>query len=62
MTIVSLIDALFLDVGGVLLTNGWDHALRLKTAELFHLDKSEMDHRHQLIFDTYETGKLSFEE
>ncbi|MFC2049367.1 HAD family hydrolase [Chlamydiota bacterium] len=59
---MSIIQALFLDIGGVLLTNGWDHALRKATAEAFQVDYDEMDSRHQLIFDTYETGKMTFDE
>ncbi|MFZ0564994.1 MAG: HAD family phosphatase [Chlamydiales bacterium] len=59
---MALIRALFLDVGGVLMTNGWDHVLRRKTAETFNIEYDEMDTRHQLIFDTYETGKLTFDE
>lgn len=54
--------ALFLDVGGVLLTNGWDRSMRKRAAETFHLDPADMDERHHLTFDTYELGKLSLEE
>ncbi|MGE5252686.1 MAG: HAD family hydrolase [Planctomycetaceae bacterium] len=56
------IKVLFLDVGGVLLTNGWDRHMRRKAAERFGLDYDEMDERHHLTFDTYEEGKLSLEE
>ncbi len=56
------IDVLFLDVGGVILTNGWDRAARKRAAERFRLDRDEMDERHQLTFDTYEEGKLSLDE
>lgn len=56
------IKALFIDIGGVLLTNGWDRTSRLKAAELFHLDHDEMQERHHLTFDTYEEGKLSLDE
>ena len=56
------VTALFLDVGGVLLTNGWDRRMRAKAAELFGLDYTEMNERHHLTFDTYEEGKLSLEE
>jgi putative hydrolase of the HAD superfamily len=56
------ISALFLDVGGVLLTNGWDRAMRQRAAESFKLDYDEMDERHHLTFDTYEEGKLSLDE
>ena len=54
--------ALFLDVGGVLLTNGWDRSMRRRAAETFHFDPADMDERHHLTFDTYELGKLSLDE
>jgi len=53
------ITALFADIGGVLLTNGWDRNARKKAAERFDLDYEEMDERHHLTFDTYEEGKLT---
>lgn len=62
MTKSNPISALFLDVGGVLLTNGWDHDTRLKAIELFHLDAKEVDERHHLAFDIYEEGKISLNE
>ncbi|MGZ3495816.1 MAG: HAD family hydrolase [Thermodesulfobacteriota bacterium] len=54
--------ALFLDVGGVLLTNGWDRSMRKRAAEAFGLDGNEVDDRHHLTFDTYELGKLTLDE
>lgn len=56
------IKALFVDIGGVLLTNGWDHSMRQQAAQLFGLDLVEMDKRHALTFDTYEIGKITLEE
>jgi putative hydrolase of the HAD superfamily len=56
------IDTLFLDIGGVLLTNGWGRGSRRKAAEKFALDNVETDERHHLTFDTYEEGKLSLDE
>src|SRR5262249_16454094 len=56
------ITTLFLDVGGVLLTNGWDQHARELAAQTFHLDRKEMDSRHNLTFDTYEIGKLTLDE
>jgi putative hydrolase of the HAD superfamily len=53
---------LFVDVGGVLLTNGWDHLARKRAARHFKLNWAEMDERHRLVFETHEEGKLSFEE
>src|SRR5574338_524670 len=55
------ITTLFLDIGGVLLTNGWDHNSRKRAAETFVLDYEEMSERHHLTFDTYEEGKLSLD-
>ncbi len=56
------IDALFLDIGGVLLTNGWDHHARRRAVDHFKLDYEELNERHHLTFDTYEVGKLSLDE
>ena len=55
-------NTLFLDIGGVLLTNGWDRKIRQSTAKLFNLETDEMQERHHLTFDTYEVGKLSLDE
>ena len=57
----SGITTLFLDIGGVLLTNGWDTALRKQTAGHFNVDYTELDHRHRVTYDTYEEGKMSLE-
>lgn len=53
---------LFTDLGGVLLTNGWDRGLRKLVAEHFQIDAAEMDERHHLTYDTYEAGKISLSE
>jgi putative hydrolase of the HAD superfamily len=58
----SKITTLFLDIGGILLTNGWGHNIRIRAAEKFDLDYEEMNERHHLTFDTYEEGKLSLDE
>jgi len=56
------ITTLFLDIGGVLLTDGWDHHARKRAATNFKLEWAEMEDRHHLTFDTYEEGKLTLEE
>ena len=56
------ITTLFIDVGGVLLTNGWDHEARVLASKKYDLDLKEMEARHHLTFDTYEVGKLTLEE
>jgi putative hydrolase of the HAD superfamily len=56
------ITTLFLDIGGVLLTDGWDHHARKRAATNFKLEWAEIEARHNLTFDTYEEGKLTLEE
>lgn len=56
------ITTLFLDIGGVLLTNGWDLHARKRAATHFKLRLAEMEDRHHLTFDTYESGKLTLQE
>lgn len=53
---------IFTDIGGVLLTNGWDRIARQKAIKLFNLDPTETEERHHLTFDTYESGKISLHE
>lgn len=56
------VTALFLDIGGVLLTNGWDRGARRRAAVQFGLDYDEMNENHHLTFDTYEEGKLTLDD
>jgi putative hydrolase of the HAD superfamily len=56
------ITCLFLDIGGVLLTDGWTHDGRERAAAHFNFDMAEMEERHHLTFDTYEEGKLTLDE
>jgi putative hydrolase of the HAD superfamily len=56
------ITTLFLDIGGVLFTNGWDRHARKRAATNFKLKFAEMEERHHLTFDTCEEGKLTLEE
>lgn len=53
---------LFLDIGGVLLTDGWNRNSRKEAAKEFELNVDDMEERHHLTFDTYEVGKLSLDE
>jgi putative hydrolase of the HAD superfamily len=56
------VTTLLLDIGGVLLTNGWDRESRDLAARRFGLDPDETRERHHLTFDTYEVGKLTLEQ
>lgn len=58
----TAITTIFTDIGGVLLTNGWDRGCRRKAIDFFKLDTEETEERHQLCFDTLEVGKLSLDE
>jgi putative hydrolase of the HAD superfamily len=58
----TAITCVFLDVGDVLLTNGWEHQSRELAAKTFGLDLGEMNDRHHLTVGTYEAGKITLEE
>jgi putative hydrolase of the HAD superfamily len=55
------INTLFLDIGGVLLTDGWDRDSRKTAANMFDLDHNDMEERHHLNFETYELGKMTLD-
>lgn len=56
------ITCMFLDIGGVLLTDGWGRHARKMAATNFKLELAEMEDRHRLTWDTYQAGKLTLEE
>ena len=58
----SSVNTIFTDLGGVLLTNGWDRGSRRRAIDLFKLDPEETEERHHLTFDTYEVGKITLDE
>jgi putative hydrolase of the HAD superfamily len=59
---VSIIHAIFWDVGGVLLTNAWDHSERAAALERFHLDEKEFHSRHEMVVSSFERGKITLDE
>jgi putative hydrolase of the HAD superfamily len=52
-------DVILFDVGGVLLTNGWDHSERARVLEHFGLDVSEFEARHLAPYNAWERGAIS---
>jgi putative hydrolase of the HAD superfamily len=52
-------DVILFDVGGVLLTNGWDHGERAAAMEYFHLDPAAFEARHLAPYDAWERGAIS---
>ena len=59
---MSAIQAIFWDVGGVLLSNAWDHTQRMAALEHFHLDEEEFHSRHEMVVSSFERGKISLDE
>lgn len=53
------IKAVFWDVGGVILTNGWDEAARDRAIVRFGLEQDEVERRHTACFGDFETGLLT---
>jgi putative hydrolase of the HAD superfamily len=56
------IQAIFWDVGGVLLTNAWDRSQRIAALEHFHLDEEEFHDRHEMVVSSFERGKITLDE
>ncbi len=56
------VSLLLWDVGGVLLSNGWDHAGRTAAAERFGLDPADLERRHEAVAEAFETGALTLPE
>jgi putative hydrolase of the HAD superfamily len=61
-TSIGEIKALFLDIGGVLLNNGWGHESRYLAADKFGLNRDEMDERHEQVYRAYQLGEISLDQ
>src|SRR6202040_2118415 len=59
---LSKITTLFWDIGGVVLTNGWDRGSRREAANLFYLDWEEFQDRHELTFPAFDSGHITLDE
>jgi putative hydrolase of the HAD superfamily len=56
------IRAIYWDIGGVLLTNGWDHEERARVLQQFAIPREEYESRHEEANDRWERGELSDDE
>ena len=56
---VPEITSLFWDIGGVILTNGWDHNSRMEAVQTFGLDWEEFRERHDLSFPAFDAGQIT---
>ena len=52
-------DVILFDVGGVMLTNGWDHNERAVVLAQFGLDKTEFEARHAEPYDAWERDTIT---
>jgi putative hydrolase of the HAD superfamily len=59
---LATITALFWDVGGVLLSNAWDHEERQRALQQFGLDEVEFESRHEMLVSSFERGKITQQE
>jgi putative hydrolase of the HAD superfamily len=55
------ISAIFWDIGGVVLSNGWDQSTRAEAAMRFSLDAADFETRHRAAEVEFETRKITFE-
>jgi len=62
MHTIPAITCLFVDIGGVLLSDGWDLGARRRAARHFGLTFADLEHRHHQAFDAFECGKMSLDE
>ena len=62
MKTVDKVKVIFLDIGGVFLSNGWGHEARQKAAQAFNLDYGEMDMLHHFIFNVYEINHITLDD
>jgi putative hydrolase of the HAD superfamily len=55
------VTALFWDVGGVILSNGWDRPARAEAARKFEIDWEEFQDRHELASPAFESGRITLD-
>lgn len=58
----SPIKALLLDIGGVILSKGWDRHARARAAERFEYNHDEVDERHDIAVQIYEEGDMTLDQ
>jgi putative hydrolase of the HAD superfamily len=58
----SPVGALLLDIGGVILTKGWDRHARARAAERFEYDRDAVEDRHEIVVHTYEEGDMTLDQ
>ncbi len=59
---MATLTTVFWDIGGVVLTNGWDHNSRMEAAKAFQLDWEEFRERHDLSFPAFDAGQITLDQ
>ncbi len=59
---MATITTVYWDIGGVVLTNGWDHNSRMEAAKTFQLDWEEYRERHDLSFPAFDAGQITIDQ
>ena len=59
---MATITTVFWDIGGVILTNGWDHNSRAEAGKTFQLDSEEFRERHDLSFPAFDAGQITLDQ
>jgi putative hydrolase of the HAD superfamily len=54
--------AIFWDVGGVLLSNAWDHTQRAQAVAKFQLDEIDFRDRHDMLVSSLERGHITLDQ
>ncbi len=58
---MSKLTTLFWDIGGVILSNGWDEAITERAARVFQFDLGDFQVRHRISFPDYEKGEMTLD-
>jgi len=59
---LTKLTTVFWDIGGVILTNGWDHNSRAEAAKAFQFDWDEFRERHDLVFPAFDAGQTTLDQ
>lgn len=59
---MTTLTTVFWDIGGVILTNGWDHNSRMEAVKAFQLDWEEYRERHDLSFPAFDAGQITLDQ
>jgi putative hydrolase of the HAD superfamily len=53
---------MFWDIGGVLLTNGWDRDDRAEAARVFCFDLADFNRRHAQVIEDFDCGRMGLDD